>query len=147
MANGFSDYLEGAILDFYFKRTTTPFATAPTTVYVSLHSGDPGDTGASELSTGTGSYARASITTDTNNSTNTQFNAKGTSGAASTITNKATITFPTATANWAAATFFGIWDASTAGNLIFTGTITGGVQVNNGNTLSLVDGNITISID
>jgi len=145
MANGFSDYVEGAILDFFFKRTTTPFATAPTTVYVSLHSADPGDTGTSELSGG--SYARASITTDTNNSTNTNWNAKGTSGQATTITNHATITFTQATGNWTTATYFGIWDASTSGNLLFTGTITGGVTVNNGNTLSLVDSNITISID
>lgn len=143
MANGFSDYLEGAILDWMCKRTTFP--SAPTTLYISLHSADPGDTGASEL-TG-GSYARASITTDTNNATDVNFNAKGTSGAQRTITNKATITFPTATGNWTNATYFAIWDASSAGNCLFSGTITGGVTVNNGNTLSLVDGNMTIGID
>lgn len=143
MANGFSNYLENAILDWMTKRTAFPLV--PNTLYISLHSADPGDTGASEL-TG-GSYARASINTDTNNSTDTQFNAKSDNGQARQVTNKATITFATATGNWTNATYFGIWDASTSGNLLFTGTITGGVTINNGNTLSLVDGNIVIAID
>lgn len=143
MANGFSNYVENAILDWLTKRTAFP--SAPTTLYVSLHSADPGDTGASEL-TG-GSYARASINTDTNNSTDVQFNAKTNNGESRQITNKATITFPTATGNWVTATHFGIWDDLSAGNLLFTGTITGGVTVNNGNTLSLVDGNLIIGVD
>lgn len=143
MANGFSDYLENALLDWAFKRTTFP--AAPTSVQISLHSADPGDTGASELAA-TGSYARVTFNTDTNNSTDTQFNAKSTNGQARQISNKATITFPTATGNWTTATFFGVWDAAGT-NLLFTGAITGGVTVNNGNTLSLVDGNLVVSID
>lgn len=142
MANGFSDYLENALLDWAFKRTTFPGA--PTSVQISLHSADPGDTGASEL-TG-GSYARVTFNTDTSNASDSQFNAKSTSGQARQISNKATITFPTATGNWSTATYFGIWDAGGT-NLLFTGTITGGVTVNNGNTLSLIDGNLVVSID
>src|SRR5574338_116150 len=126
MANGQSNYLEGKLLDWIFKQTS--FGTAPTTRFVSLHSGDPGDTGASELGA-TGSYARAQLDPDTDNSTNTNWNAKGTSGQASTMSNKLAITFPQATADWnsgSAIQYWALWDASTSGNCLWSGTFTGG---------------------
>lgn len=145
MANGFSDYVEGALFDTMCKGTAFP--AAPANLYLALFSADPGDTGASNELTGNG-YARVAIPKDTNNSTNTNWNAKGTSGQATTISNKATITFPTATGNWTTATYFALFDASTGTtNMWFSGVITGGVTVNNGNTLSLVDGNLVLTVD
>lgn len=139
MANGFSDYLEGKILDWIFKKTAMP--AAPTNLYLSLHTADPGDTGASEL-TG-GNYSRAQLDPDTNNSTNTNWNAKDTSGTASRITNKLDIAFPQANADWnggSAIGYFAIWDTNVAGNCLMSGTITGGIVVRNGNTARFMGG-------
>lgn len=152
MANGLTDYMEGKVLDWVFKQTA--FGTAPTVLYYSLHSADPGDTGASELAA-TGSYARAQLNPDTNNSTDTNYNAKGTSGAARTMSNKLDITFPTATANWNSGNpiqYFAIWDASSTGNCLWSGSIAGGtgVTVLNGTTLKFTGGTpgqMSVTID
>ena len=68
--------------------------------YASLHSGDPGLTGASELSGS--SYARVAAT----------FSAPDGDGDTS---NSGVITFATASGNWSASTYFGLWDQLAAG--------------------------------
>ncbi len=142
MANGVSNFVETKVLEWIFKQTA--FGTAPTALHVSLHSADPGDTGASELGA-TGSYARAQLDPDTNNSTHTNWNALDTSGQAVRTTNKLAVTFPTATANWNSGNpilYFAIWDAGTSGNCLWSGTIAGGtgVTVLSGTTLSFAAG-------
>ena len=72
--------------------------------FVSLHTADPADNGANEI-TG-GAYARQSAT----------FNLAGTNPTVAS--NSAVIQFPTATANWGTITHFGIWSAASAGNFI-----------------------------
>lgn len=141
---GLSNTLETKVLEWIFKQTA--FGTAPTALYVSLHSADPGDTGASELSTGTGSYARAALAPDTNNSTNTNWNAVTSATGPNSISNKLAITFPTATADWnsgSAIKFASIWDASSAGNCLVSGIAVNGstgTVVLNGVTLSFAAG-------
>lgn len=81
--------------------------TRPTTRFISMHTGDPGSTGASECS-GSG-YARQSLT----------FNAA--SGKAAT---NASATSNTLSGALGPVTHFGIWDASTAGNFLYGGAVT-----------------------
>lgn len=71
-------------------------------LYVSLHSSNPGTTGASEL-TSTG-YARQAIVFST--------------GSAQAIHNTGLITFGPAVGAWTAATYFGLWSAPTGGTFI-----------------------------
>lgn len=71
----------------------------PSALFISLHSADPGTTGASELS-GSG-YARQAIAFST--------------GASQAIHNNALITFGPASGDWSAATYYGLWSAITAG--------------------------------
>lgn len=134
---GFSNTLEQQYQEHLFKKTAP---TAVTNLWISLHSADPADTGANELSGG--SYARVQLDPDTNNSTNTNWNAIGAgAGNAQRISNKLAITFPTATANWTTATHAGLWSAVTGGT--FYGTLTiavGGQTVLNGGTLSFPGG-------
>jgi hypothetical protein len=73
--------------------------------FISLHSGDPGNTGASELSGG--GYARVA---------GGDFTVTG--GNPSTAANDGVVEFPTATGDWLEATHFGIWSASTGGTFI-----------------------------
>lgn len=149
---GISNYLETKVLEWLVKQTA--FGTAPSALHVSLHSADPGDTGANELAA-TGSYARAALAPDTNNATNTNWNAVDEPVTAKRISNKLDITFPTATADWnggAAIKFFAIWDASSAGNCLVSGAVNGstGVVVLSGNTLKFTGGTpgqLTFTID
>jgi hypothetical protein len=97
---------------------------------------------ASTGSTGTemtgGSYARASVT----NNGVTWSNA-----AAGSKTNVATITFPTATANWSGITDWAVLDASSAGNMLYYGAFAATQSVSNGQTASWAASGITITED
>src|SRR5262252_7399705 len=139
---GLSNALEKLVLEWLMKQTT--MGTAPAALYYSLHSADPGDTGASELAA-TGAYARAALAPDTNNSTNTNYNAIDQTAAASKMTNKLDIAFAQATADWNGGNpilYFAIWSAVTAGTCYWSGTIAGGtgVVVKSGTTLKFTGG-------
>ena len=112
-----STYLANAIADEVLGASAW---TPPATVYVGLYSTAPtgGGTGGTEFDGATEpGYARVAVT---NNATS--FPAAS-SGAKAT---GAAITFPANSGgtNWANAVAFGIWDASTAGNLLGYGTCT-----------------------
>lgn len=136
MANGLSDTYEQYVLEYIFKRTALP--AVPSNLYVSLHGTDPGDTGANELSTAVGGYARALLASDTGNTVDTNWEAVDTSGTSKRISNKLDIVFPAATADWFSGNlipYWALWDNASAGTCILSGTITGGgIAVHNGNT-------------
>jgi hypothetical protein len=102
-----SNYLEDKILNWI---TGTAFGTAPTTLYFSLHSADPTDTGANEV-TATYVSGRASYTSS-------NFDTPATVGAARQIKNTAIVDFGNSIA---AGTIYylGVWDAATSGNFLF----------------------------
>ena len=101
--------------------------------FVSLHTADPGDTGASEIATG--SYARTSA-------------AFTNSGANPTVSsNNAIVTFPAATAAWGTVTHFGVWSASSGGTFRGSGALTTSKAVNNGDTARFAVGALTITVN
>jgi hypothetical protein len=106
--------------------------------YISLHSADPGLTGASELS-GNG-YARVAVSAATGS-----WSAPATNGSVREISNSSAITYPTATGAWTAATHFGIWSASTAGNFIRGSALTASKTVQSGDTASFAAGALVIN--
>lgn len=120
MANA-SDYLEGQIRAHIFR---TASFTKPTVLAVALYTVTPTDAGGGTEVTG-GSYARVSRNPLDANWTA----ASSTDGLTD---NAAAITFPTPTANWGTIVAFGIFDATTAGNLLVWGPITPNKTVNNG---------------
>ena len=125
-----SDYLENKLLDHSLG---TASFTSPGTVYVGLHTGSPLDdnSGANEVSGG--SYVRKS--------------AAFASAAAGSASTNATITFDAATANWGTITHISLYDASTAGNLLFHGAVTTSKTIETGDTFQISTGNLTISLD
>jgi len=123
-----SDYLENEILDHVLSNAAY---TSPTTVYVGLFTSDPTDAGTGTEVSG-GSYARESAAFAT---------ASG--GSAST---NADITFTTATANWGTITHVGLYDASSAGNLLFHGAVTTSKTIESGDTFQISSGNLTITL-
>lgn len=106
--------------------------TAPTTIYISLHTADPGDTGASEANYT--SYARVVATT------------KFPGASSGSSANDVVITFPTSTGGSNTVTHVGIWDASTAGNWLGGGALSASKTIASGDTASFATSALTVSI-
>lgn len=136
MAGSFSDFLEQKVLNHVFGATAY---SAPGTLYFALFTAAPSDSGGGTEVTG-GSYARVALT---NNTTNFP-NATGTSPTSKS--NGTVITFPTATANWGTVVAFGIFDASSGGNLIAWADLNTSRTINSSDTASFGVGSLTITL-
>lgn len=123
-----SDYLENKLIDHVLRGQTF---TAPTNVYVALFTGAPSDSGGGTEVSG-GSYARVQVACSLANFAGTQSAGSTTasSGTGGQTSNNAAVTFPAPTANWGSVTHFGIFDASSGGNLLFHAALTTPKTVN-----------------
>jgi hypothetical protein len=124
----FSDWLENAALDWAFGGAAP---TRPTARYVSLHTADPGDTGASELaSAGYGrivsTFAASALGATSNAGAVTWTNSSGSA--------------------WTAVTHFCVWDALTAGNCLGSGALSAGKTIANGDTATFAIGDLDITL-
>lgn len=125
---GFSNYLETEILDHVFGGNAY---TAPVTLYLALYTATPSDTGGGTEVTG-GSYARQTVA----------FTVTG-----DTASNTAAVEFPTATASWGTITQVGVFDASTAGNLLAYANLTVAKTIDSGDVLRIPAGDLDITLD
>ena len=123
-----SNYLENAIINATLRNTTY---TSPATVYVSLWTSDPTDSGSGTEVSG-GSYARTSVT----------FGAP--SGGVST--NSAAVEFPQATASWGTIGWIGINDASTSGNLLYHTALDTSKTIDTGDIFKIATGNLSVTL-
>ncbi len=123
-----SNYLENALINATLRNTSY---TSPAAVYVALFTTDPTDAGTGTEVTG-GSYARqaATFTSPSNGSS----------------TLAADVTFPTATGNWGTVTHFGIYDASTSGNLLYHGALNNSKNIQTGDILRIQVNNLTVTL-
>lgn len=110
-----SEYTRSKLLNWI---KGTAFGAAPANVYISLHSSDPGLTGAGEISATATGYARKVIAPS-------GWNAPSDSGIDKVMDQVATVDFGPATnsVGWDV-NFFGVWDATTAGNFLWGGVTT-----------------------
>jgi hypothetical protein len=150
-----TDFLENKILDWLLRAqaigitgASAGAGTGPTTLYVGLFTTAPTDSTAGTEVTG-GSYARVSVTSGTGTWNNTQGNTSGAStGTDGTTENVSTVTFPAPTANWGVVTSFGIFDASSGGNLLIYAALTTSKTINNGDAApSFAAGALTFQVD
>lgn len=103
----FSNYMEDAITGWI---NGTTFPAAPTNTFVQLYSQDPTDAGSATGALYTRvTYAAGGWTRGT--------------GGAGTLTNTNAITITASAGSAATASHFAVFDASTAGNLIFHGSL------------------------
>jgi len=123
-----SNYLENALINGTLRATTY---TAPSTVYVSLHTADPQDD-ASGAEVSGGSYARTAVT----------FGAPS-NGVA---TNSADVTFPQSTGAWGTITHVAIWDASTSGNMLYHSTLDTSKTIASGDVLKIASGSLSVTL-
>jgi hypothetical protein len=154
MANGFSTYLENEILNALFRNTdATTLGASPANVFISLHTDDPGDTGANEVAD-TFAYARKSTSTgDAGTGANGDYNAPVVSpvnSEAQRVDNLNSIDFVAASGgDWGTIKYFGIWDSGTygGGNLLITGDVSPDKTVLDGDQIKFTAGNLDIDVD
>lgn len=127
-----SNYLETKILQHVLTATTY----AQPSRYLALFTADPGEAGAftNEISTSGTAYARQAAT----------FTVSG-----DTASTNATVTFPTATANWGTITHVAVVDSDVegSGNVLFYGAVTTSKTIETGDTFQISSGNLTVSLD
>lgn len=118
---GKTNFLEAQFLNLIGR---TQAAWKPSAVYVGLFTAAPSDAGGGTEVSG-GSYARVQVAQADSNWT-------APSGTPRAMTNVNAVTFPAPTANWGSVTHFGIFDASSAGNLLYWAALSQAKTVNSG---------------
>lgn len=122
-----SNYLENALINATLRATTF---TSPAAVYVSLHTADPTDTGANEI-TASGYIRKAA-----------SFGAPS-DGVSTT---NADITFDQANTAWGTITHVGIWDSDTSGNLYYHTALDAAKTIDTGDIFKIASGNLTVTL-
>lgn len=133
MASGLAQTLANGVLNNLCRGTTYTF---PTSLFIGLFTATPSDSGGGTEVSG-GSYARIAIVSGTGTWTASTTGSNATSGA---------VTFTTATASWGTVTQFGIFDAITAGNLLYWGDVGTSKAVGSGDTAQFASGQITLAL-
>lgn len=126
--SSFADYLENKVVDYVFGSLAT--FTKPSR-YIALFSAAPSDAGGGTELSSTGGYVRMSLPamTVTGNS----------------ATNGASIDWTAASAAWSGTvTHIGIFDASTAGNMLAWAPLTTARTVNAGDVFRIAAGDLQI---
>lgn len=116
------DPLANAVLDFVLRGTFN--------LFMSLHDAAPIEGDDNEIA-GTGYAREALLPTDW---------AVAALGAIETIN---PVTFPAAGASWGTVTHVGLYDAATAGNLLWWGPMATPKLVNSGDTVTFPPGNLS----
>lgn len=98
--------------------------------HVSLHTADPGTTGAHEVATG--GYARKPVSLA--------------ASAAQQIENDIEAVFGAATADWGTVAYYGLWDAASGGNFIAGGALDTPAPIGIGDTATILVGGIELSL-
>lgn len=138
-----SNFLENALVDQLFRGQSAP---TTSTLYVGLLTAAPNDAGGGTEVSG-GSYARVAVTSSLANWAGTQAAASTTasSGTGGQTSNNAAITFPTPSASWGTVTHFGIYDASSGGNLLFYGQLTIAKTINEADTVTFPAASLSVT--
>ena len=123
-----SNYLANKFLDLMFGAQS--YAGAGGTLYFGLFTSTPSSPTASgtELTIGSNSYARATLTNNLTNLPGASGGVKANGGSA--------VTWPTATGSWGVVQGVGVYDAASGGNLLFYASISS-KTVDSGDTVSI----------
>ena len=122
-----SDYLENKLLDAVLRNTAF---TSPTTVYIGLSTGSFGDDNSGTELTGN-NYSRVSIAFD--------------AASGGTTDNTSNVEFAAATGSWGSVSHYGLFDASSSGNLLIHGAFTAAKTIATGDILRINAGELDIT--
>ena len=141
----FTDYAENTLVDRALRAQGTP--AFPATWYVALFTSSCSDSaGGTEVSGN--NYARPSVTAGLTEWAGTQSAGSTTasSGTGGATSNNATISFNTPSASWGTVTYWGLYDASTSGNLWICAVLTTSKTINSGDTVSFAAAALTVTV-
>jgi len=124
----FSNYLETELLDHVF---TNSAYTAPSTLYLALFTGAPGEAGGGTEVSGSGYLRQTAAFTVSGNE----------------ATNSASIEFPTATGSYGTVTHVGVFDASSSGNLLCYAALSASKAIESGDVFRVPAGDLDITLD
>lgn len=130
----FTTYLTNSLMNEVFGKTDF---IAPVTLYVGLSTTTPAVGGTNITEPAGNAYARVAVTNNVTNFPNAAAGAKS---------NGAAIAFPTATGSWGTVTYFVIYDAASAGNVLAYGALNTAQTVANGDTLSFAVSAMSLSM-
>lgn len=137
-----ASHLESEVLNWCFQ--ATDMATAPGTLYVALHTADPGSDGTSselDSSSGASGYSRYEA------SAPGEFTAPSGSDPTS-VSNDGDFVFNEATGDWPTVTHVSIWDtADSTGNALWKGDLDNSRDVVSGDQFVLRSGSLTVDLD
>ena len=122
-----SDYLELKFLDHF---TGTASTSAPSAVYLGLATASLQDDASGTELTGN-NYTRKAITFA--------------SASGGSIASNSAVEFNSATGSWGSVSHWGIFDASSSGNLLFHGSFTSAKTIASGDILKVASGSLTIT--
>lgn len=125
-----SDHAENLLLNWLM---TSGSATRPTAWYLALFTAAPSDSGGGTEVSGNG-YSRQTIAFST---------ASGTGG---TTSNSADVSFTASGGSFGTVSHVGIFDAASAGNLLWHGAMTASKTIADGDTLEFSTGNVDLTI-
>lgn len=123
--------MESKLLDHQVGKTAY---TMPT-VYIALYTAAPSDPGGGTEVTG-GSYARKQTA-----------GADWNAASAGSTSNANTLTFVTATGSWGTVTHFGLFDASTSGNLLRWAALGASKTIASGDSAAFAPGALVLTED
>lgn len=152
MAGNLSNYAENKILELSAGKT----AWSKPEIWVALYTTAPTDsTSGTEVSTSGTAYVRIKVSDATNSvfgtasagaiSNNGSYNSS--SNTTLTASGTGVITFPKATASWGTIVAVALVDASTAGNIIWYGTLTNSKTIDIDDTVSFAANDLQLSLD
>ena len=124
-----SNYLELKLLDHVLGSTSY---SQPSAIYVALSTGSFNDDASGTELSGSG-YSRKAITFGT--------------ASSGSISNNSAVEFDTATGSWGSVGFFGLYDASSGGNLLYHGAFSSAKTIATGDILKIASGSLTVSLD
>lgn len=128
MATGMASATANAVLNCYFNQTNI---TAPTAIWIQLHTADPGAAGTTAVA---GNTTRKDIT------------AAMAAAASGAVTSDTAVTW-TNVSTTEDYTHFSIWTASTAGTFLWSGTITANaVTVGDSFTFAVADIDVSLGV-
>jgi len=139
VANGLFTYTGGNLfLDKLIRDSGV--GTPGTGAYYALSTSTPSADGTGFTEPAGGSYARVA-----NNPT--RFPGTATGSAPASLANDLTITWPEATGSWGTITYWGLYDASTSGNLLNFGALDSSQAVGSGDQIKFGVGDLTVTLE
>lgn len=122
-----SDYLENKVLDHVLGTTAY---TMPSTVYLGLSTASFNDNNSGTELAGN-NYSRVSVSFST--------------AASGTTSNDSALEFSAATGSWGTVSHWGVFDASSSGNLLIHGSFNSSKAIATGDIVRVVAGDIDIT--